>query len=190
LFRRPVTCIFHHVPSDLDKFISSSIGIRTKYNKNKTQLSCSCSLSKAHEIRSMLANFIDQYPQIWFTIALPNNFGSAFLPFGKNIGNEIHVSFGSLLSTSKFLVHDTPLNDRTQWTITFCNEQTLVIECQADNTNNASIRLTFSMKCVDKNILVIDGNTYSDIILNMNTITTDVRTNDKIKTNRYFERQF
>jgi len=107
-----------------------------------------------------------------------------------NIGKEIHVRFGSLLSTSKFLVHDTPLNDRTQWTLTFPNEKTLVIECRTDNNKtNSSIRLSLSMKCkyIDKNILAVDGNTYSDVILNIDTITTDIRINDNIKTERYFK---
>jgi hypothetical protein len=43
------------------------------------------------------------------------------------------------------------------------------------------------MKCVDEKILVIDGNTYSDIILNIDTMATDVRINDNIKTDRYFK---
>jgi hypothetical protein len=168
--------------------ISSSIGIPTKYNKNKTQATCSCSFSKANEIRSILGNSIRQYPQIWFSITLPTKKSTdAFIPFGKNIGNVIHVRFGSLLSTSKFLVHDTPLNDRTEWTIIFRNEQTLVIECQIDNKTNSSIRITLSMKCVDEKILVIDGNTYSDIILNIDTMATDVRINDNIKSDRYFK---
>jgi hypothetical protein len=164
------------------------IGIPTKFDKNKTQLSCSCSLTKAYEIRSMLSNVTGQYPQIWFSITQPNNKNPPFLQFSKNIGNETYVSFGSLLSTSKFLVHDTLLNDKTQWTITFRNEQTLVLECQANNKTNSSIRLTFSMKCIDKTILVTDGDTYSNIILNIDTITTDVRINNNIKTDRYFVR--
>ena len=106
LFRSSVDCVFHNVPSDVVGLISSSIGTNTKYDKNKTQVSWSCSWQKAEQIRSSLPNFIAQYPQIWFSMKTSY---SAFLPFNKDIGNEIHVSFGSLLSTSKFLIHDTPL---------------------------------------------------------------------------------
>jgi hypothetical protein len=125
---------------------------------------------------------MSKYPQSWFSIALPNNIGNAFLPFNENIGNEIHVSFGSLLSTSKFLVHETPFDDRAQWTITFRNQETLLIEY---HTNSSSIRLTLSMACISKNVLVIDGDTYSDIILSMDTIATDVRAFNNTKSDRY-----
>ncbi|CAF2924367.1 unnamed protein product [Rotaria sp. Silwood2] len=181
-----VKCTFHHVSSDAVDLISSSIGIHTKYNENTTQVFCLCSLSKANQIRSTLANVIVQYPQIWLSINLPNNSNGIYLPFNTNIANEIHVSFGSLLSTSKFLIHDTPLNDRTQWTIKFSNEQKLIIECQPNQKTDSSVCLTLPMKCVNKNILVIDGNTYSDIIFNIDTMTTDVREYDNIKNDRLY----
>lgn len=189
MFRYSVKCTFHHVPADAVKLISSLIGVPTKYQKNKAELSCSCSLPKAYQIRSILSNSMSHYPQIWFSITPPNNSGRSFLPFGKNIANKIHVSFGSLLSTSKFFVHDTPLNDSTEWTVIFYNGQTLTIECQADNKINLSIRLTLSMKCIDKNIFVIDGDTYSDIIFNVDAMTTDVRTISNTKNDRYLEGQ-
>lgn len=187
LFRCNVKCTFHHVCSNTVKLINSSIRIPTKLNKDKTELSCSCLLSKANEIRSTLANSIGQNSEIWFSINYPNKKNVPFFPFGENIGNEIHVSFGSLLSTSKFIVHDTPLNDFIQWTVLFPNRETLAIKCQVNNKTNSSLCLTFPMKCIDKTILVIDDDTYSDIILNINTITADARENDTINNNRYLE---
>ncbi len=175
-------CTFYHVSPDAVDLVFSSFGIRTKCNQNQTELSGSCTHSKANVIRSTFFNGMSNYLQSWFSIALPNNIGNAFLPFNENIGHEIHVSFGSLLSTSKFLVHETPFNDRAQWTITFRNEETLLIECHADSS---LIRLTLSMKYVNKNILVIDGDTYSHIILNMDTITTDIRVVNNTKSDRY-----
>jgi hypothetical protein len=162
--------------------IFSSFGIRTTSNQNQTELSGSCTHSKADAIRSKFVNSMSKFHQSWFSIALPNNIGTAFLPFNENIGREIHVSFGSLLSTSKFLVHETPFDDRAQWTITFRKQETLLIE---HHTNSSSIRLTLSMECVNKNILVIDGDTYCDIILSMDTITNDVREINNTKSDRY-----
>ena len=182
VFRRPVKCTFHHVSSDVTNLIFSSFGMRVVPNPNQTELSGSCTRSKANAIRSKFVNSMCTYPQCWFSIALPNNVGTAFLPFGENIGREIHVSFGSLLSTSRFLVHETLFDDRSQWTITFCNEQTLLIE---HHTHDSLIRLTVSMERVNRNILVIDGDTCCDIILSMDTIPTDVRAINNTKSDRY-----
>lgn len=183
LCRSTVKCIFHHIDSNDVKLINSSFGISTKLNRNKTELSCSCSLSKADEIRSTLSNLIGQNRQIWFSITYPKDNKLPFIQFGKNIGNEIHISFGSLLSTSKFIVHDTSLkDDANQWTTMFCNDgKTLIIKCIL---LNKIISLTLPMEYIDKTVLVIDDDTYSNIILNIKTITADIRINDK----RYFER--
>jgi len=170
--------------------ISSSIQLITKYDKTKTELSCSCSPSKANKIRSIFPDFIRQYPQIWFSIAFPNDFGQAYLTFSKNIGNEIYVSFGSLLSTSKFLVHDIPFNGRTQWTMTFPNEHKLIIKHEDPDNRYSSIVLTLSMECINKNILVIDGNTHLDIILSIDSMTREVQEYDNKKSSRYLENLF
>ena len=189
-FRRPIQFTFHHVSPDAADLISSSFDIRTDFDKNKNELSGACARSKLNIIRSKWTDVMSQYPQIRFSMTPPNNTGDGLLSLNENIGKEIHVFFGSLLSTSKFLIHDTPLKDRTRWTMKFMafrNEETLVIECQADNTSSSSIRLTLSVKCVYKDILVIDSDAYSSIILSMDTITTDVRAIDKTNDVRSIE---
>ena len=41
------------------------------------------------------------------------------------------------------------------------------------------------MSSVGKNILVIEGNTYLDVILNIDTMTTNIRLNSSQKNDRY-----
>jgi hypothetical protein len=138
------------------------------------QFTYSCSLSNAYQIRSNLADSLGEYPQIWFSIDHQNN-----SKFDKNILNIDHIFFGSLLSNEKFVIHDTPLNDRNHWTIKIYNKQTLIIECE-------DIRLSILLKFLHKEILVIDGEDFSEIILSYNMMTIDRRSNDNKKLEKYF----
>ena len=153
------------------------MGISGAYNANENKLSFTCSESKAEQIRLALANFLKQDPRIWFSISFTKTFGNLFFPFDKNIGGEVYIAFGSLLSTSKFFIHDTPLNSRNYWTALVRNQHTFVIECHTNDESNSSVSLTLPMKSIDKTILVKESANYSEIILNIDVITTDIRTN-------------
>ena len=186
-FRRTVKCTFHHVSSDVAGLLSSSFGIRVEYDEKRCELYGECTRAQSSEIRSNWATVMNEYPQSWFSITSSNDRDYIDLPFNENLGNDIHISFGSLLSTSKFLIHDTPLSNRTRWTLALRDEQTLLIECQADQTSPSSIRLVLPLTLIRTDILVIDGDTYSNIILGANAITADVRTTSNNKENRSFQ---
>ncbi len=165
--RRSICCAFHNVSPELVNTISTSIGIRTLSKQKDDQLFYSCSLSNARKIRSNLADYFSEYPQIWFSIDNSNSSSSS----GKFNNKLDHILFGSLLSNEKFLIHDTPLNQINHWTIKIHNKQTLIIE------SKSSIRLSIPLKYLHKEILVIDGEDFSEIIFSYNLITIDIENN-------------
>lgn len=130
-------------------------------------MSYSCSLSNANQIRSNLADRFSQYPQIWFSIDNANS--QSTISSSKTDRVLDHVHFGSLLSTEKFLIHKTSLNVTDQWKMKIHNKQTLLLECQS-----SPIRLSFPLKYLHREILVIDGEDFSEILFNYNLIFVDV----------------
>lgn len=186
MFRRPVKCTFRHVSSDLKDLLSSAFDIHAEYHEKKCEISGECSRSEVNEIRSNLANVMSEHPQSWLSISLPNNRENVVFPFNENIDDEIQISFGSLLSTSKFLIHETPLSNRTRWIVTFRDEKTLLIECQATQISDSTIRFALPMQLIHKAILVIDHTNSTDVILSTDTITADVRITGSTKENRSF----
>jgi hypothetical protein len=74
--------------------------------------------------------------------------------------------------------------------MTFPNEHKLIIKHEDLDNPHSSIVLTLSMQCVNKNILVIDGNTHSDIILSIDSMTREVQVYDNKKSSRYLEKLF
>ncbi|CAF2800706.1 unnamed protein product [Rotaria sp. Silwood2] len=150
---RTVHCTFHNVSSDLVNIISSSIGIRTLSKQKNNQLSYSCSLCNARQIRSTLADSLGQYPQIWFSIDYSNQLNKVSSKYDKNSYLIDHIFFGSLYSIEKFVVHNTPLNERKHWKIKIYNKQTLLVESDEENS---SIHLSIPLKFLHKEILVID----------------------------------
>lgn len=153
------------------------MGIRTLSKQKDNQYSYSCSLSNARQIRSKLADSLGQYPQIWFSIDQSTTTSS--LKYNKNSNPIDHIFFGSLLSTEKFLIHNTPLNERNHhWTIKIDSKQTLIIESDEDKS---SIRLSIPLKFLHKEILVIDSDDFSEIIFSYNLISIDIQTNNNKK---------
>lgn len=179
-----VKCTFRHVSTDVTNLLTSAFAIRVEYDEKRCELCGECTRAEASRIRSNLANVMNRYPQSWFSVTLPKETNYIDLPFDENVSDDVQISFGSLLSTSKFLIHETQLSNRTRWTLAFRDEQTLLIECQKDQTIHSSIRLILPLKLIHKDILVIDGEQYSDIILCTNTITADVRNINTIKETR------
>ncbi|CAF3120665.1 unnamed protein product [Rotaria socialis] len=176
-----VQCTFHNVSTDLVNIISSSMGIRSLSKQNNNQFSYSSSLLNARQIRSSLADTLGQYPQIWFSIDHSNQFNNSSSKFDKNVYMIDHIFFGSLYSIEKFLVHNTPLNNRNRWKIRIYNKQTLMIESEDEEEEEeeevCSIRLSVPIKFLHKQILVIDGEDFSEIICSYNFITVEIRTN-------------
>ncbi len=177
MFRRSVHCTFHNVSPDLPKIISSALGIRTLSKQKDNQYSYSCTLSNARQIRSILADSLGHYPQIWFSIDQSTNSSSSKFS-NKNPNHIDHIFFGSLLSTEKFLIHNTPLNERNHWTIKIDPKQTLIIESQQDKS---TICLSIPLKFLHKEILIIDSEDFSEIIFSYNIISIDIQTNDNKK---------
>ncbi|CAF1495011.1 unnamed protein product [Adineta steineri] len=166
---RSVHCTFHNVSNDLVKIISSSLNIHTLVKqKDNNQYSYTCSLSNARQIRSNLADKLDQYPQIWFSIDHDDDSTISSSYFLNNSIIPNYIYFGSLLSTDKFLIHSTPLDHKKHWIIKIDNKQTLIIETQEE-----SIRLSLPLKFLHKQILVIDGEDFSEIIFNYNMISIE-----------------
>ena len=163
--RRSIHCTFHNVSPELVNIISSSIGLNKIPKQKDEQLSYSCSFSNACQIRSNLADCFSQYPQIWFSIdhVIQSNSSS------KTLQNLDQIFFGSLLSTEKFLIHNTPLNQFDSWTIKIQNKQTLIIE------NPSSIRLSIPLKFLHKEILIIDGEDFSEILFSYYLITIEIQ---------------
>jgi hypothetical protein len=163
------------VSSDLVKIISPLIGNHSLTKQKDNEISYKCSLLNARQIRSTLADSLSQYPQIWFSIDYPNQSNKSLSKFQQNID---HIFFGSLFSTEKFLIHDTPLTKTNHWIIKIANKQTLTIE---SNDETSSIRLSIPFKFLHKDILVIDGEDFSEIIFSYNIITIEIRTNKNLK---------
>lgn len=162
-----IHCTFYNISSDHIKIISSLIGLQPlSKQKDNNQITYKCSLLKARQVRSTLADSLGQYPQIWFSIDHLNNPSSKF---NENIDQ---IFFGCLFSTEKFLIHDTPINKNNHWIIKIFNKQTLIIESE-------EIRLSIPFKFLHKEILVIDGEDFSEIILSYNILSIDIRTNHK-----------
>ncbi|CAF3878794.1 unnamed protein product [Rotaria sp. Silwood2] len=180
---RTVHCTFHNVSSDLVNIISSSIGIRTLSKQKNNQLSYSCSLCNARQIRSTLADSLGQYPQIWFSIDYSNQLNKVSSKYDKNSYLIDHIFFGSLYSIEKFVVHNTPLNERKHWKIKIYNKQTLLVESDEENS---SIHLSIPLKFLHKEILVIDGEDFSEIIFSYNSIAIDIRTNNNKKLEKIY----
>ena len=155
--------------------ISSLIGIHLVAVKNHQQLIGSCSLQKADEIRSTLADRLGDYSQTWFSIENCLSRMSAISKFDKTIGRIDHIFFGSLLSTDKFIIHQTPLNDQNQWSATVVNDDKLTIESRGIRPNDPTFCLSFSFDKLMKDVLVIDGDNYSEIIFSYNAITIQSR---------------
>lgn len=157
------------------KSISSLLGFSIKHDKNKNELYYSCSATEIDRMRSAFANLSIQYPQVWMSIPPTERPGSGFFQFNQNISSEIQIAFGCLLSTSKFYTHEiSSLKTWNPCTAQFRNGQTFVIDCSIDEKTNGSIRFAFPMKCIDKKILVKEDATHCKIILNIQTITSDV----------------
>jgi hypothetical protein len=123
-----------------------------------------CTISNARQIRSNLADLFGQYPYIWFSIDYSNqsNISSSY----RNLDQ---IFFGSLLSNEKFLIHKSPFQQTDQWKMKIHNKQTLIIE------NQSSITLSISLKYLEKNILVIDGEDFSEIIFSYHLINVDIQ---------------
>jgi hypothetical protein len=117
-----------------------------------------CTISNARQIRSNLADLFGQYPYIWFSIDYSNQ---------SNISSSYRN--GSLLSNEKFLIHKSPFQQTDQWKMKIHNKQTLIIE------NQSSITLSISLKYLEKNILVIDGEDFSEIIFSYHLINVDIQ---------------
>jgi hypothetical protein len=129
-------------------------------------LSYLCTISKARQIRSNLADLFGQYPSIWFSIDDCNQSNSSSSKSDRNLDQ---IFFGSLLSNEKFLIHKTPFHQTDQWKIKLHNKQTLIIE------NQSSINLSIPLKYLQKEILVIDGEDFSEIIFSYNLISIDIQ---------------
>lgn len=166
--RRSIQCTFHNVLPDLIPIISSSIGIKKQLvcKQKDNQLSYSCSLSNANEIRSNLADCFSQYPQIWFSIDTPSYSKISSTKSDRIIDN---LYFGCLLSTDKFLIHKTLFKQTDQWTIKILTKQTLFIE-----NKSLAIRLSFPLKYLHKEILIIDGEDFSEMIFSYSLFTIEI----------------
>lgn len=141
-----------------------------KYDAKKKELVYPFSSSNLEQIRSVFVKVSARHPEIWLSIPQTSKTGDEFFPFEQSISDHIYLSFGCLLSTSKFFIHETPLQIWSSCTAMFLNEQTFVINC-----SNNQICLTFSMKSIDKTVLVKESDDYSEIIFSIQTITSDVR---------------
>ena len=168
--------------------LSFAFDIRGEYYEKKCEISGECPRSEVNEIRSNLANVMSEHRQSWFSISQLNNTEKVVFPFNENIDDEIQISFGSLLSTSTFLIHETPLSNRTRWAVTCRDEKTLLIECQTDQISNSTVRFALPMQLIHKAILVIDHTSSTDVILSTDTITADVRITGSTKESRSFTR--
>ena len=177
-FLRPVCqCAFHHTSSDLATIISSSLGIHLLPRKERNQFVGSCSLSRAHQIRSSLADSLGDHPHIWLSIDLPSPPSNVSSKFDRTIGHIDHVYFGALLSTEKFLAHDIPLSDTSAWSGKIINRHTLRVECSDPHSLHATICLSIPLRSIRKEMLVIDGECYAEIILGFTTMVVERRNN-------------
>ncbi|CAF1006376.1 unnamed protein product, partial [Adineta ricciae] len=88
--------------------------------------------------------------------------------------DDIHVSFGSLLSTSKFIVHsiDLPFDDTPRWTMVL-DQKTCRIKCQSGSA--VTVRFTLLMKQIGTQIFVVETSTHTNIIMNMNNSIEEVQ---------------
>jgi hypothetical protein len=83
-----------------------------------------------------------------------------------------HLYFGSLLSTEKFLIHSTPLDERQHWTIRIDAKQTLVIQSEEE-------QLSVPVKFLHKEVLVIESEDFSDMIFSYPIISIESRKTSK-----------
>ncbi|UJR30133.1 hypothetical protein I4U23_017674 [Adineta vaga] len=160
---RSIHCTFHHVSPDLVQILSSSLSIRSLSKSKDNQYTYTCSLSIARHIRSILADSLAEYPQIWFSIDHLSHSSSKLFKDSQPLD---HLYFGSLLSTEKFLIHSTPLNDRKSWTIRIDPKQNLLLQSSDE-------QLSIPLKFLHKEILVIDSEDFSEIIFSYNSISID-----------------
>ncbi|CAF1212000.1 unnamed protein product [Adineta ricciae] len=160
---RSIHCTFHHVSPDLVRIISSSLSIQSLSKSKDNQYTYTCSLSSARHIRSILADSLGEYPQIWFSIDHTNRSTSNLFKTSQSVDQ---LYFGSLLSTEKFLIHSTPLDRRTPWTIRIDPKQTLVLQSSDE-------QLSIPMKFLQKDVLVIDSEDFSEMIFSYNSISID-----------------
>jgi hypothetical protein len=89
-----------------------------------------------------------------------------------------YVYFGSLLSANQFVIHAPSIDDGSQWTVEI-ERKMLVIKSFQDNQKQLHFRMAIPMKHVHKEILVIDGEDYAEIIFSVRTMTIDVQTDEK-----------
>lgn len=120
-------------------------------------------MSSARHIRSILADALGEYPQIWISIDHVNQSTSNLCKTSRSIDQ---LYFGSLLSTEKFFIHSTPLDHRAPWTIRIDPKQTLVLQSSDE-------QLSIPLKFLQKDILVIDSEDFSEMIFSYNSISID-----------------
>ena len=98
------------------------------------------------------------------SIDCPNHFTRSSWKSDRQLD---HIFFGSLLSNEKFLIHQIPFSPTDQWKLKISSKQTLIIE------NQSSISLSILFKHLHKEILVIDGEDFSEIIFSYHFISID-----------------
>ena len=165
------------------KQISASIGVRDLPKGKENQVTYACCVDKAEEIRSRLADCFVHSPQLWLSInhSLQSTTVSS-KKFDKTIGQIDYIYFGALLSVEKFLVHSTCFDARQgQWSAKLSNNA-FVLECRSSNTTYC---LSLPLEEIHKEILVIDGEAYSEIILSFDKITIEVRDDANQKLSKY-----
>jgi len=173
-----IQCKFYHTTPDLRKKIEKFLSVRCDWQENNNVISCSCSPTQAEQIRSTFADTFGDYPQLWLSIddRLEKKNHLSYKS-EKSIGKIEYIRFGALLSIEKYLVHQTDLNGRSQWTGKFLKDNTLQLECQ-----NLSIRLNLHFNSTDRTVFVIDGSDYADLIFSFDYVTVSMQSNENSKT--------
>lgn len=172
------------MPLDLSSIIASTIGVNVRVHHDISKLKCSCSTEKAEEIRLTLADHLSHCPQLWLSVDDPRKKYDSYSNFEQTIGHIDHVFFGALLSPEKFLIHETYFNDRHNWTGKISRDKNLLLETCDSETGHSTISLSLSLKDATKDLLIIDGDDYSELIFCINQINVDVRNNMTKKSER------
>ena len=165
-------CLFHHVTADLVDALSSSIVYPAQFHPILQELSFTCLLEEASEIRSNLDRVIGSHPHIWFSLLLPKPSVNASPPFAEK---TTHVLFGFLFSNGEYRLHCTPFSDEMIWSMTCSKNGTLLMECQEIENSQAAIQMTVPIKSIQEKILVVDNGHSSDVILSLNSVISNVR---------------
>lgn len=171
-----IQCSFHHVPTELGRNIDRLIGIRCEVKEKEGLASCFCALIKAEEIRSTIADTFGEFPQLWLSISYPLQPKTSSYRVENSIGKIDCIRFGALLSVSKFIVHDTRLDEKSCWSAKVVKKTSIVFKC-----SDSTISLTLHNEGLRKTVLIIDGSDYADLILGFDQLTISTHSSGNIK---------